>query len=482
MGRILDTGDIAAATGGESAITDIIGAFNSVKSEMTDFVDNQALKGQGWDSARNVINNVFQVLTNAYTMWGELILEANAKLGTAASKLKNGFIDEDALKHQIAMIKSNIVTVQYEMQAAQMYPASTAADAAAAASMVSACQFRIRELEKQQKKIQEELDSLDEFDSATSGLYAEAMALQSQINGLLTNVTNKGTWSTPTGLFTTEHLNMNLVKSLKTAYNQYKNRKEPKITIKWTEINGIGQQYPRVYVDGKFSQSKTQNLFWAMQKVGWAKLKKYGPEFIKELVGINDVKTLLDPKSTLAQDGMSLFSLFITYFPPTKAVKLYKGMEAAKLLSKGITTVAELEKVSKVAGLTAKESKVLQDMWLSDKIGEGTIRVSSKIDNIALDKLPYTVQKDFANYSKSDWLGNYKGQNSAYKAGKTYKNGTAPKLPEMIKGQEPNYQEFDTGDLSSTGKRGPQRFVRDKNSGTVFYTDDHYSTWKEVIK
>ncbi|GAB2026846.1 T7SS effector LXG polymorphic toxin [Lactovum odontotermitis] len=232
MGRILDTGDIAAATGGESAITDTIGAFNSVKSEMTDFVDNQALKGQGWDSARNVINNVFQVLTNAYTMWGELILEANAKLGAAASKLKNGFIDEDALKHQIAMIKSNIVTVQYEMQAAQMYPASTAADAAAAASMVSACQFRIRELEKQQKKIQEELDSLDEFDSATSGLYAEAMALQSQINGLLTNVTNKGTWSTPTGLFTTEHLNMKLVDNLAAQTSFWNSLKNSKLSKK----------------------------------------------------------------------------------------------------------------------------------------------------------------------------------------------------------------------------------------------------------
>ncbi|GAB2027366.1 polymorphic toxin type 44 domain-containing protein [Lactovum odontotermitis] len=297
MGRILDTGDIAAATGGESAITDTIGAFNSVKSEMTDFVDNQALKGQGWDSARNVINNVFQVLTNAYTMWGELILEANAKLGAAASKLKNDFIDEDALKHQIAMIKSNIVTVQYEMQAAQMYPASTAADAAAAASMVSACQFRIRELEKQQKKIQEELDSLDEFDSATSGLYAEAMALQSQINGLLTNVTNKGTWSTPTGLFTTEHLNMKLVHQLAgttVAYQYTKTGKLPKLyqqeidEIKKGDFSAVKKADKIAAVYESFLHSLAPDAFDDYDKIR-AKFKTGSPEREKAEIKLTEV-------------------------------------------------------------------------------------------------------------------------------------------------------------------------------------------------
>jgi hypothetical protein len=38
-------------------------------------------------------------------------------------------------------------------------------------------------------------------------------------------------------------------------------------------------------------------------------------------------------------------------------------MEAAKLIKTGITTTADLQKVSKVAGLTAKEAQALSDMW-----------------------------------------------------------------------------------------------------------------------
>ncbi|GAB2027550.1 T7SS effector LXG polymorphic toxin [Lactovum odontotermitis] len=222
MGRILDAGDIGRATSASGAINSSLCALDSLQSELTDFADNPELQGKGWDSARAVINNVFNVLTDSYLMLGEMILQANAKLGDAASKLKSGYIDEDALKAQLDMIKQNIEMTHAAMAAAAAVDSTTGMGA----TMIRICEQRLRELEQQKKKIKEVLESLDDFDAATSGLYSSALALQSQINGLVTNVANKGTWSTSTGMFTTSKLNKELIKELKGQVKDYRTQSE----------------------------------------------------------------------------------------------------------------------------------------------------------------------------------------------------------------------------------------------------------------
>ncbi|GAB2027305.1 T7SS effector LXG polymorphic toxin [Lactovum odontotermitis] len=222
MGRILDAGDIGRATSASGAINSSLSALDSLQSELTDFADNPELQGKGWDSARAVINNVFNVLTDSYLMLGEMILQANAKLGDAASKLKSGYIDEDALKAQLDMIKQNIEMTHAAMAAAAAVDSTTGMGA----TMIRICEQRLRELEQQKKKIKEVLESLDDFDAATSGLYSSALALQSQINGLVTNVANKGTWSTSTGMFTTSKLNKELIKELKGQVKDYRTQSE----------------------------------------------------------------------------------------------------------------------------------------------------------------------------------------------------------------------------------------------------------------
>ena len=171
--------------------------------------------------------------------------------------------------------------------------------------------------------------------------------------------------------------------------------RKPNVTIKWTAMNGAGQQFPRVYVNGKYSAQKTKTLNWAMLKIGWSNLKKFGPKFAEELVGVDDVKTLLNSKSTLAQNGMSIFDLLITYFPATKALKIFKAMEAERLVDKGIETTAALEKVSKAAGLSEKETKALDELTKSEQIGvkswttsttETDASVSKKLQTYLLDK------------------------------------------------------------------------------------------------
>ena len=142
-------------------------------------------------------------------------------------------------------------------------------------------------------------------------------------------------------------------------------------------MNSLGESFPTVYVNGKIDKEKTKNLRLAIAKVGWANLKDLAPELIAELVGVNDVKTLLDSDASFSKQSLSFLSLLLTYFPAKKAINLYKAMEAARLLEKGGDLALDLAKISKTFGLTEKEAKVLSEMWEAE-------RIANKLDDIPI--------------------------------------------------------------------------------------------------
>lgn len=171
-----------------------------------------------------------------------------------------------------------------------------------------------------------------------------------------------------------------------------KKLKPDKIEVKWTSMNGNGEVYPMIYVNGKLDKKQTSDVRWAMTKIGWKNFKKLAPDVFAELVGINDIKTLLDPKSSLAQNGMSFFSLLLTYFPMTKAVKIAKAMEAAKVLKAGGESIVDLNKISKAAGLTEKEAKGFEELWKSENITRKAEDLSN-IDSLDANKISHILQK-----------------------------------------------------------------------------------------
>ena len=120
-----------------------------------------------------------------------------------------------------------------------------------------------------------------------------------------------------------------------------------KVEIKWSAMNSMGESFPTVYVNGKIDKKKTKNLRLAIAKVGWANLKDLAPELIAELVGVNDVKTLLDSDASFSKQSLSFLSLLLTYFPAKKAINLYKAMETARMLEKGGDLALDLAKISK---------------------------------------------------------------------------------------------------------------------------------------
>ena len=150
-----------------------------------------------------------------------------------------------------------------------------------------------------------------------------------------------------------------------------------KVEIKWSAMNSMGESFPTVYVNGKIDKKKTKNLRLAIAKVGWANLKDLAPELIAELIGVNDVKTLLDSDASFSKQSLSFLSLLLTYFPAKKAINLYKAMETARMLEKGGDLALDLAKISKTFGLTEKEAKVLSEMWEAE-------RIANKLDDIPI--------------------------------------------------------------------------------------------------
>lgn len=256
-----------------------------------------------------------------------------------------------------------------------------------------------------EKKIQ----ALQTFASSTNSLFTDSLqAFKYALQGV--DIINQskasvdGTITFPAGAdmswsskLQNEKFSSNLIKETKT--------KAEKIEVKWTAINGAGEQYPLIYVNGKLDKEKTSDARWAMNKMGWANFKKMAPEVLAELLCINDFKTLLDPKSSFAENGMSLFSILLTYFPASKAVKLAKAMEATKMLKAGGNTLVDLEKISKVAGLTESETKAFGKVISSEnlanvaKIPSGVVGASERFSESAIGDYVKTMG---TNYTQKD--------------------------------------------------------------------------------
>ncbi|MCT0449650.1 polymorphic toxin type 35 domain-containing protein [Lactococcus lactis] len=164
--------------------------------------------------------------------------------------------------------------------------------------------------------------------------------------------------------------------------------------MKWVKLNGLAGKYPQVYVNGKLDKSKTEVLAKIIMKLRWKEAKDASPELLAELLGYNDFKVLNDPDAPVSKQALSFLSLLLTYFPATKAAEIYKAFEAAKMLEAGRDMAVDLAKISKATGLTAKESKALEEMWKSEQVSG---KFADEIDNLDPNKINHIM------LSKHEW-------------------------------------------------------------------------------
>ena len=105
--------------------------------------------------------------------------------------------------------------------------------------------------------------------------------------------------------------------------------------------------------------------------------------------------------------------------------------------------------------------------------------MNTGIPKLNYSRLPDNAQNSYNEYTKVGWEGNFKGQTEGTAAGKKFRNADNV-LPATNQHNTPiTYKEFDVNNkLPSQGRDG-KRFVRGSD-GSVYYTEDHYKTFKKI--
>ncbi|KXT59609.1 polymorphic toxin type 35 domain-containing protein [Lactococcus sp. DD01] len=306
-------------------------------------------------------------------------------------------LDEEYLTHMLNNVNQMIHLVEQKIEEdkkiLKKFMSGGFDELAQGLAEIPGLEQQLENLKQLKSDYEKKIQALQKFASLTNSLFTDSMqsfkyALQGVDIINQSKASSDGTITFPAGANMSWLSNLQKQK-LSSSLSKDTTTKPENITVKWTSMNGMGESYPEIYVNGKLDKEKTANARWAMQKMGWANFKKLAPDVLAELLCINDVKTLLDPNSSFAQDGMSLFSILLTYFPASKAVKLAKAMETAKLLEAGGEIAVDLNKIGKTAGLTEKELEAFKDMW---KTEQASGKFATEVDKLQPNKVHHIMQ------------------------------------------------------------------------------------------
>ena len=111
--------------------------------------------------------------------------------------------------------------------------------------------------------------------------------------------------------------------------------------------------------------------------------------------------------------------------------------------------------------------------------------VNEEIGEISVGQLPKDAQEYYNRYENDNWETITQDLEGETKAGKDYKNnpkGEGIRLPENdFNGNHISYKEYDAETTEKGKGRGKKRFIHGSD-GTTYYTDDHYETFRKVVK
>ena len=219
-------------------------------------------------------------------------------------------------------------------------------------------------------------------------------------------------------------------------------------------------------------------LVWENIVDGFEKI----PYVIGEFFSVNDVYRLITGKDPLTGEDASRSEAAGWLLLDVLTVKISKIAKGAKAASKGLQAldaINDASKAAKAADRAKDASKVAKAVDKASDAARVADKVKDSIPKINYSDLPTNVQNSYKKYSDIKWEGNFKGQTEGTAAGKKFKNADNS-LPNIDKHDSPiTYKEFDVNNkLPSKGRDG-ERFVRGSD-GSVYYTDDHYKTFKQI--
>ena len=230
---------------------------------------------------------------------------------------------------------------------------------------------------------------------------------------------------------------------------------------------------------------RTKEEIEAGNKLVWENtvdgLKKI-PYVIGEFFSVNDVYRLITGKDPLTGEDASRLEAAGWLLLDVLTVKISKIAKGAKAASKGLQALDAINDASKAAKAADRAKDASKAAKAVDKASDAARvadKVKDSIPKINYSDLPTNVQNSYKKYSDIKWEGNFKGQTEGTAAGKKFRNADNS-LPNIDKHDSPiTYKEFDVNNkLPSKGRDG-ERFVRGSD-GSVYYTDDHYKTFKQI--
>ncbi|GAB2021058.1 hypothetical protein RyT2_01310 [Pseudolactococcus yaeyamensis] len=407
---IYDSGDssnlITALEANLSGAQQIFDRLSKGSQHLIGVIDSGTLSGAAYKAGQTLfvvyINPMLQKLNQAITdIQGDL---KSYKTADSAISAVGNHLDSDQIQQLLKLTQNMIDLVEQKIKddrdfINQFFSGGFEKVGNALAELPDLYDQleNLKEIKATRKK---ELKALETFSSSTHSLFQDSLrAFENAMKGVdvinRSTASSDGTITFPAGADMSWATKLSAEKFSSDLSGAKSKKKSDKIEIKWSAMNGMGESFPTVYVNGKVDNEKTKDLRLAINKMGWANLKKLAPELIVELIGVNDVKTLLDTDASFSKQSLSFLSLLLTYFPLKKAVSLYKAMEAARLLEKGGDLALDLAKISKTFGLTEKEAKVLSEMWDAEKISS---KFSSELEMLDPNKINHIM------LSKHDWI------------------------------------------------------------------------------
>ena len=170
----------------------------------------------------------------------------------------------------------------------------------------------------------------------------------------------------------------------------------------------------------------------------------------------------------------------------SKAAEIANDVKDA---SKAVDIADEVKDVSNTAEIAddvkdaSKVSDTAADMTKSPDVVDDVTDVVKQFPQKAVSELPEKVQENYKLLEEAGWDGEIALENmkEGTSAGKVFENWDDD-LPVEKDGVILSYKEYDAyqiGDEPGFKHRGSARFVRD-NTGTVYYTDDHYETYSII--
>lgn len=378
---------------------EIFDKINRGTQHLNSVIDSGTLSGAAYRAGQSLFQTyiapMIQKLDSAISdIQGDLdgYKKAEQKVRTLSSHL-----DEALLTQKLDNTNRLIQLVEQKMEedkkVIQKFMSSGFEGVASGLAELPGLDGQLNNLKELKHDYEKKLKALKEFSSSTSSLFTDSLqAFKYALQGV--EVINQSRASVDGTITFPPGADMSWSSKLQSEVfssnlSKIKNNKSDKIEMKWVKLNGLAGKYPQVYVNGKLDKSKTEVLAKIIMKLRWKEAKDASPELLAELLGYNDFKVLNDPNASVSKQALSFLSLLLTYFPATKAAKIYKAFEAAKMLEAGGDMVVDLAKISKATGLTAKESKTLEEMWKSEQVSG---KFGDEVDKLNPNKVHHIMQ------------------------------------------------------------------------------------------